>query len=250
MKTALRRRIAMFSVGAIAALAMALPAGAGAAVVTLSNDAGIEFAALDPDPHPGDPYPSTVTGPAGTVNDVNVSVSQSHANPDDLDVSLVSPNGTAVFIQSDACELDANVFHPLSFDDAGAQFLSNAGNCPSAQNPYMVSNYDGGDSPDVYSAPGPVAPPQNALSFFNGGPSGGTWSLFTMDDTMGNGGNITGWSITLDYTPTPPGQPPPTNPTPPTTPTTPAAPVCKKKKKKKKKAAAAACPKKKKKKKK
>jgi hypothetical protein len=245
-----RRRITLFSVGMIAALSMALPAGAGAVTTTLSNTDGITFTNTDPAFHPGDPYPSTVTGPAGTVNDVNVSISQSLANPEEFDFALVSPNGTAVHIQSDACALDENVFHSLSFDDEGATlFLPEGGACPSAQNPWLVSNR--AELNDIYSAPGPQMGTLNALSFFDGGPSGGTWSLFTMDDTGDppmTGGSITGWTITLDFTPPAPAQPanPGTTPTPPTTPAT----TCKKKKKKKKRSAsAAACKKKKKKKK-
>jgi subtilisin-like proprotein convertase family protein len=212
--------------GGLVALAatLALPAAVSADTVTLTNNDGIQFTAADPSVHPGDPFPSTITGPAGTVNDVNVGVGQTHASPDDLDVALVSPNGTAVHLQSDACQLDANVFRPLTFDDAATLNLSDAGNCLSANNPYKPSNY--GEAIDIYTAPGPQAGTLNALSFFNGGPSGGAWRLFTMDDTTGNGGSITGWSITLDFTP-------PAAPAPPAPP--PTKKKCKKKKKKKKK---------------
>ena len=83
-----------------------------------------------------------------------------------------------------------------------------------------MSNYDGdntaGVETDIYSTTAvDGAATLNALSFFNGGPSGGQWRLFTMDDTTGNGGSISGWSITLDFTPTPVTTPPTT--TPPTT---------------------------------
>ena len=97
------KRAALGIAGLVALAAMSLPAASQADTVTLSNGDGIQFAALDPSIHPGEPFPSVITGPAGTVNDVNVSLTQSHANPDDLDIALVSPNGTAVHIQSDAC---------------------------------------------------------------------------------------------------------------------------------------------------
>ena len=122
----------------------------------------------------------------------------------------VSPNGTAVRIQSDACAADASL-HTLTFDDANSSFLSNDGLCPSAGNPYDVTNHDGTGvgEVDIYSTTAvDGASTLNALSFFNGGPSGGAWRLFTMDDTTNNGGSISGWSITLDFTPTPVTTPP------------------------------------------
>jgi subtilisin-like proprotein convertase family protein len=215
--------------------------------VTLSQDEGgfgIDFAALDPAIHPGDPYPSTVTGPAGTVNDVNAFLQVNHNLVDDLDVALVSPNGTAVHLMSDACG-DDDGFNNLTFDDeGGVGFLSNLGPCTAPQT-YFVSNYDGDDGAgtetDIYSPPGPDgASTLNSLSFFDGEPSGGAWRLFGMDDKTGDGGAITGWSITLDFTPTPVTPPPTTPPTttPPGNPTSPVNPAgnirkrkCKKKQK-------------------
>ncbi len=221
------RRAPLLLAAAIGAVLM-LPAVAQAAVVTLSQNeggSGIIFTAGDPSIHPADVYPSTITGPAGTVNDVNASVQESHANPDDLDVALVSPNGTAVHLFSDACGADAD-FQTLRFDDdASVGFLSNPGPCDQSLT-YSPSNFDGdpgaGVETDIYSPPGPDgATTLNALSFFDGGPSGGSWRLFGMDDATGNGGSITSWSLTLDFTPPEPEP----EPEPPATPVTPAPPV-------------------------
>jgi subtilisin-like proprotein convertase family protein len=217
---------------------MALPAAARADTVTLSQDeggSGISFLAGSPSNTPGDVYPSTINAPAGTVNDVNVNVSEAHAFPDDLDVALVSPNGIAVFLFSDACGSD-NEFQTLRFDDSAFAFLSNAGPCVQSQT-HLVSNYDG---PDPYPAPGPASGTMNQLSFFNGGPSGGAWKLFATDDTTGNGGSITGWTMILDYTP-------PSSGTAGGTAGGTPKKKCKKKKKKKRAAVAKKCKKKKKK---
>ena len=218
-------------VAAIAAV-LALPAVAQGAVVTLSKIESINSNAGSGSIHPASVYPSTQTGPAGTVNDVNVAVSVSHANPDDLDVALVSPNGTAVHLFSDACGADSESQVLRFDDDANAGFLSNLGPCNQALT-YAPSNYDGDDTAgvetDLYPAPGPDET-LNALSFFDGGPSAGSWRLFVVDDTTGNGGTISAWELTLDFTP-PAGPANPGNPTPPVTPAD-GKPKCKKKKKK------------------
>jgi subtilisin-like proprotein convertase family protein len=236
---------ALLGITGLAALALlAVPASAGADTATLSQNEGgngIQFAAADPTFHPADVYPSTITGPAGTVNDINVSVQVAHTTLDDLDVGLVSPNGTWVHLFSDACGTDAGI-HNLKFDDAAAGFLSDAGPCD--QTPfYKPSNYNFMGEADIYSPPAPATTTLNALSFFNGGPSGGAWRLFGMDDLTGSGGSIGVWSITFDFTPTPAVTPTPT----PTPVPTPAPSKCKKKKKGKRSAASAACKKKKKK---
>jgi subtilisin-like proprotein convertase family protein len=217
---------------------MVLPAAARADTVTLSQDDGgfgIEF---DPGgAAPADVYPSTINGPAGTVNDVNVRVQAVHAFLDDLDVALVSPNGTAVHIFSDACGGDVDGIQNLRFDDSAFSFLSDAGPCDQSQT-YKVTNiFDPG--PDPYPAPGPAGGTLNQLSFFNGEPSGGAWRLFATDDTTGNGGSITVWTMTLDYTP-------PSSGTAGSTVRSTPKKKCKKKKKKKRAAVAKKCKKKKK----
>jgi subtilisin-like proprotein convertase family protein len=228
----------MLLAGAIAAT-LALPAVARADVVTLSK---LEPITSDPGSgsiHPASIYPSTITtAPAGTINDINVAVSVQHANPDDLDVALMSPNGTAVHLFSDACANDSESQTLRFDDDANIGFLPNLSVCNQAFT-YAPTNHDGDDTApgvetDIYSPPGPDDLTLNALSFFDGGPSAGSWRLFVMDDTTGNGGTISAWELTLDFTPpAPPANP--GNPNPPATPVTPGGagkPKCKKKKKK------------------
>jgi subtilisin-like proprotein convertase family protein len=210
---------------------MVFPAAARADTVTLSQDEGgfgINFNSMSPSNTAGDVYPSTINGPEGTVNDVNVSVVEQHTNLDDLDVALVSPNGTAVHIFSDACG-DDDDFQTLRFDDSAFPFLPDPNPCNQSLT-YKVSNY--GEIPDPYPAPGPTGGTMNQLSFLNGGPSGGAWRLFATDDTTGNGGQIGGWTMTLDYTPPSSGT---AGSTPGSTPTK----KCKKRKKKTQSAAVA-----------
>jgi subtilisin-like proprotein convertase family protein len=234
-----RRRRAPFLLAAAVAAALALPAAAQGDVVTLSKLESINSDPGSGSIHPASIYPSTQTGPAGTVNDVNAAVSVDHDNPDDLDVALVSPNGTAVHLFSDACGSDSESQVLRFDDDANAGFLSDLGPCNQALT-YAPSNYDGDPTPtvetDIYSPPGPAGLTLNALSSFDGGPSAGAWRLFVMDDLMGNGGTISAWELTLDFTP-------PATPATPGTPTPPVKPAgkgkCKKKKKKPKGTAAA-----------
>ncbi len=226
----------IFGLGGLTLVSLlALPAMASAATVTLSGGQ-VDFTAGDPSNTPGTPYgtgAAAVTGPAGTINDVNINIQESHANPDDLDVAVVTPNGTPLATMSDACGADAE-FQTLRFDqDAFPMLLSDGGPCIQALI-YQPSNY--GEVPDPYPAPGPAAQTLTSLDAPNGGPSGGTWRLFATDDTTGNGGSITSWSVELDYTPTP-ATTPPGNPA---SPINPAGNIRQRKCKKKKKRAAVA----------
>jgi subtilisin-like proprotein convertase family protein len=231
---------------------LVMPGSAAAATFTSTQDEngnGITFTGGPA--NQGSVYPSSIAAPAGTVNDVNVTLSFQHDFPDDLDVALVAPNGTAVMLMSDACG-DDSVPRILTFDDAAAQGLPDVLDCDGAS-PFDPSNFDGGvDEIDFFPPPGPSGLPGETpvpLSSFTGGPSGGSWQLFAVDDFNASDGLIVQWTLTLDFTPAPPA-PTPNTPvtTPTTTPATPAPTGCKKKKKKKRSAGAAACKKKKKKK--
>ena len=224
----LTHRLALAAITA----ALALPAAAQADVVTLSNPSAINFD--NGLPNAGSLFPSVINGPEGTVNDVNVSVTEVHNLLDDLDVALVSPNGTAITLFSDSCgpETTANTF---SFDDASSLTLPNTGgNCDDSQ-VYRVTN--NAPNPDSYQLPGPPSTVDGSLAPFNGGPSGGEWKLFGVDDSSNNGGAITNWTLTLDYTP-PPGPPATAPPGNPASPVNPAGNVRKRKCKKKQKAGA------------
>ena len=76
----------------------------------------------------GSAYPSTITPPEGTVTDVNVTFEFRHDFPDDLDIALVSPDGTVVTLMSDACG-DDDSFHAFTFDDAANQMLQDDQDC-------------------------------------------------------------------------------------------------------------------------
>lgn len=217
------KRNRLLGLGALALfsfLMLALPATGSAVVSTFSNSNPITVPAGAPGTTIGaaDPYPSTINVPvAGTVADATVTLSATtHQNPEDIRVVLQSPNGVHVLLWSDSCMDDGmgsndNVLRPYTFSDAAAVFLPTAGGACSP-GPWLPSGGFGDPNTKVIPAPGPGAPHLNALSFFDGGPANGTWSLWAADTTAGSHGAIGGWSLTLDITP-----PPPTTPTTPAT---------------------------------
>jgi Ca2+-binding RTX toxin-like protein len=180
MMNARKRRTSIWALGAITA-ALALPAAAQADTFTfngpgVSVDNGSTTSTID------------VSGLAGPITGASAVLGTvTSNNADDVDSAIVAPNGTAVFLMSDAC--GGAIFHTLQFSDSAPIFLSDAGPCDG--NPYKPSNY-GGQVDD------PVAGAFNAFSFFNGGDPNGTWTLVFADDTAGNTSSIGSWSLTLD----------------------------------------------------
>ena len=148
-------------------------------------------------PTPALPYPSsiTVSGLSGTVKDVNVTLTGfGHAFPDDVDILLVGPTGANTLLMSDACGSVAMSGVSLTFDDAAASFLPDAGPCASGS--YKPSNYLA--TADVFPAPAPAPSATVSLTNFTGTAPNGTWSLYVVDDLSGDAGTITGgWSLTI-----------------------------------------------------
>ena len=145
---------------------------------------------------PGKPYPSsiTVSNLAGVLGKVTVTVSNlNHSYPGDVNLLLVSSNGTSALLTSHAGnEPSANV--NLTFDDSAPAPL-----------PLLGQIYSGVWQPTAYSPdvglggfPGRPGPYQTSLSIFNAGSPNGTWSLYAFDDHDGDVGIISnGWSLTL-----------------------------------------------------
>jgi large repetitive protein len=86
----------------------------------------------------------------------------------------------------------------LRFDDASASIISQTNKLTSGT--YRPVNYafPNPNSGDTFVAPAPLPPYTNtALSSFNGMSPNGTWSLFVYDDTAGEDGGISGWSLNI-----------------------------------------------------
>jgi subtilisin-like proprotein convertase family protein len=114
-----------------------------------------------------------VSGLAGTLSDVNVSLAIAHLWVDDLDVFLVSPAGTRVELFTDV-GLDGDDFYYTSIDDHALTPIALAG-APFA---------------------GPFAP-ETPLEVLNGEDPTGTWTLEVTDDDIEPDGTLVGWWLTL-----------------------------------------------------
>src|SRR5437870_4919209 len=148
-------------------------------------------------PARAEPYPSTISvaGLSGKLTKVRVGLNNlSHSRPSDIDILLVGPGGQSVLLMSDAGGGNAvnNIY--LAFDDdASTSVPSSTGISSGTYKPTDIN--DG--SVDFFPAPAPQPPFANALGVFTSSPNG-TWSLYVVDDQVGNSGTITGgWSLSL-----------------------------------------------------
>ncbi|MBK8522074.1 MAG: hypothetical protein IPL54_14805 [Chitinophagaceae bacterium] len=174
--------------------------GGGPAVpVTFSNTTPILIPAGQPgtDSGPSTPYPSNivVSGITGAVTNVTVKLNNiNHTFPRDIDVLLVGPGGQNAIIMSDIGGGSPGVTGiTLTLDDAAVSPL-----------PFSTAIVTGTFQPtnngtgDVFNAPAPAPLGGSALSVFNGAIANGTWSLYVMDDLVGDFGNFNGgWEITV-----------------------------------------------------
>lgn len=154
------------------------------------------------------PYPSTlnVSG-AGSGPITNVSMrltGLSHTYPDDIDMILVSPSGTAVRVMSDtggggltpAAEVGTAV-NGITLnvaDDFGLASIPDAG-------PLVSGRFNPGQGTGSTSFPAPAPTPTyaTALSAFDGQSANGTWSLYVNDDEGGDTGFIYGgWGLDVE----------------------------------------------------
>lgn len=205
-----------------AMLAISAPS-AGATV--FSNSAGITIrdAGTTP-PHPvgiADPYGSgiSVSGLTGAVTDVNVTLTGfTHAFPDDVDMVLKGAGGgggDGVKVMSDAGDATSSPGVDLVLDDSAAAFLPTTG--PLSSGTYKPTDQpEGGGATctvtaDTFPLIDSSANPDRhttTLSSFNGTNPNGDWSLWVVDDCGDGAGSITGWSLDVRTTTTPPLMPP------------------------------------------
>ncbi len=125
---------------------------------------------------------STINVPGSfRIADVDVTVQLNHTNMPDLDVHLRSPAGNNNGLFTDVGS-SAQTIMDLTFDDEAALPIG----------PFVVMQ-------DRF-----VQPEQNyRLHWFDGEDAGGDWTLDIRDDTAGNDGTLTSWSLTICEAPPP-----------------------------------------------
>jgi subtilisin-like proprotein convertase family protein len=165
----------------------------------------INETANTPDTDAATPYPSTVSvsGFTGTVSKVTVTLDNiNHTFLDDIGILLVGPTGVKVLLMSDSGGNSDMVDVDLTFDEADPDSLpDNAVIAAGTYNPTQGASGSGGDGnpvPANFLAPAPAGPYATTLNAFNGLDPNGTWSLYIIDDTDGDSGNIeNGWKLTI-----------------------------------------------------
>ncbi|WP_313914488.1 proprotein convertase P-domain-containing protein [Tahibacter sp.] len=128
---------------------------------------------------------STLTIPGNPrIEDLDVEINLTHNFMADLDVQLTAPGGNTVGLFSDigSVTVGAQTTMNTTFDDEAAI-------------PSLFTVINGNR----------VAPELNyRLSWFDGQPAGGTWTLTMRDDATGDGGTLNGWSLRVCEVPPPP----------------------------------------------
>lgn len=152
------------------------------------------------------PYPATITVSSAqpVITSMTVTLNGlSHLNPDDLDLLLVGPTGASLFLTSDAGGATDVTTATVTFDDAAAALIPDAG--PLVAGTFRPTNYG---TPDTVPGPlGPYGTPATAgsatlASVFAGTNPNGTWSLYVVDDATASAGTVaSGWSISFVLTP-------------------------------------------------
>lgn len=143
----------------------------------------------------------SVSGLKGRIYNLGVILEGfGHEAPDDVDLLLVSPDGTGFVFMSDAGGVVPVNALRLEFNDASSNDLRDDG--PLASGAYRPRNF-GPLDPDVWPDSGVT--PSSATTFagaFRGKDPNGVWKLYIYDDGADHAGEITtGWSLKITTTP-------------------------------------------------
>ncbi|MCC7012766.1 MAG: proprotein convertase P-domain-containing protein [Planctomycetes bacterium] len=131
-------------------------------------------------------FTATVSGLGAYLWDVNVRTFLAHTACQDLDVTLISPAGTAVVLTTDNAGINDDCFNGTLWDD----------NVNDPVTDRVFTNLV-------------VATPLSAegrLAAFRGENPNGTWTLFVQDDNLSNTGSLGSWTIEVASLPSAPSQ--------------------------------------------
>jgi hypothetical protein len=130
-----------------------------------------------------------------------------HLRPSDLDVVLVSPDGQAVLLMSDAGGAVSTTGTPvtLTFDDAAPLSLTAAALVSGQYKPTNLAGAYDAFAPHANLPAAPVGGYGSSLGAFSGSPANGSWRLYVMDNAAGpiNPGTANGGTWSLTITPRP-----------------------------------------------
>lgn len=146
------------------------------------------------------PYPSinTVTGLTGLISDVQVTLFDvTHPRPTNINVLLVSPNGTNILLLEHAGALNPITNSTLIFSSSATNVLTRDGQIVSGT--YIPSACD---TDVVFPDDAPAGPYSTNLAALNGVKATGDWKLYVYDDGTGKGGVIAnGWQLKIKTAP-------------------------------------------------
>ena len=201
MKVSVRIVSFAAAIALLSALFLAAPASAdefgSADSITVTSPLGVCGSSAT-----ATPYPSTIlVSGVAEVTDVNVTLTLTHEQPDDVAVLLVSPNGQKVELMADAGGATSASDVTVTFDDEAGSTIPDAGPLVDGSYRPTVGTVGGVGcaAPATFPVPAPAPPYSTTLSSFDGVEPTGTWRLYVLDDTAGNDGLISAWS--LDLTP-------------------------------------------------
>ncbi|MCP8317970.1 MAG: proprotein convertase P-domain-containing protein [archaeon] len=115
----------------------------------------------------------------GTIEDINVKLTIHHTYDADLDVTLISPNGTEIELFDDVGKRENDFIDTILDDEANLNITD--GSAP------FTGSYR----------------PEESLSVLDGGEMQGIWILRIYDDLVGDEGTLDSWSIKITYPPSP-----------------------------------------------
>src|SRR5215211_1269702 len=142
------------------------------------------------------PYPATVnvSGLSGTITDLNVSLKGvSHTFPDDIEALLVGPGGQKVILMANVGGGGDLNGVDLTFDDEAA------GGLPDSAQIRAGTYKPTGIGSISIPTPAPAGPYGTSLTAFDGADPNGTYSLYVVDDSANDSGQISG-GFSVDIT--------------------------------------------------
>lgn len=164
------------------------------------NDTASQFRSADPltigSEAPANPYPTTINvkGLPATSGSVRVTIYDvSHANPEDLDLLLVSPTGQKVVLMADAGGSNALSNTTITFDDLSGRVLPDSGAITTGKYEpttwATVSSFAPPAPSGPYIHPGSVLGGMDLRNTFGSDNPNGVWSLFVRDQSVNPRGN-------------------------------------------------------------